>query len=196
MQLAKVRFLQCPLREREVHLSVVVTRVEKDAIIIGTDSALVFDDLVVIAPHGKKLSVGDDYLVAVVGSAQQASLFEQFCHYNRPTGNTSYDMTDFYHEYVTTLNDKNYNYDAEDVFHAHYVWENKAWFIEGYTGYEIEDYNAVGSGSQVALGALGAGADVEEALRLACIHISSCSLPLVVATYSLSDQSITVDHIS
>lgn len=40
------------------------------------------------------------------------------------------------------------------------------------------DYHAIGSGSLIAIGALGAGATVTKACEIACEHIASCAGPI------------------
>ena len=43
----------------------------------------------------------------------------------------------------------------------------------------VEKYHAVGGGAHFALGAMSAGADPEQAVRLTCKRIDGCSLPVV-----------------
>jgi len=161
-------------------MSVVAVKKEGSKIIIGADSIRISgwgtqekDKL------AKLFRISKELIVGTVGDCAIHSLFREFLGNHLPKSNTEYGWTSLISEFSNYLNElKN----APKLEYSKFIVvnKNKAFFIESYFVREINDYYAIGAGTDYALSALYMGASVREAIETAC-HLSIfCEKPINV----------------
>jgi ATP-dependent protease HslVU (ClpYQ) peptidase subunit len=57
--------------------------------------------------------------------------------------------------------------------------KKKVFLADGLFVVRVKKYIAIGSGSEIALGALAAGVDVKKAVEITCAYNTLCGLPVV-----------------
>lgn len=164
-------------------MSVVACVVKKDSIQIAADS------LISNGMHRrdglsfKKIKKFSNFIIGATGSVQEIQLLYSYASEFPPPNNlkelTIY-MADFYkqrdelHESLCPGEKNGMTSDITFVI----IISNKAFVVSDFYIDEIKTFHAIGSGENYALGALAAGADVREAVRIACKYQSECGLPV------------------
>lgn len=122
----------------------------------------------------------NDVIAGVAGSADVARLFNLFCKTHKPKGSTENDMVDFLVEFKKYL--KDIDKDIDMNIQAIIVYENTSYRVWQFEVQEINDYSAVGSGMDLALGALHFGHSAEAAVEAAKKHNLYCGGETVTIT--------------
>lgn len=160
-------------------MSIVCCKVEKDTIVIASDS---------IAVRGYTQSKGDNgsqsklfkvngMVIGGVGMAEETSLLRIFAQTRKPKGPSEDDLLVFMSEFAGWKNKKTGTYKLSNVYIICYsgtVFSAEGFYIEEITGYQ-----AIGAGMDYALAAMYLGGTVEKAVETACELSVYCEKPII-----------------
>ena len=162
-------------------MSVVAVKVTDKEIIVGADSIIAYgwtqekDKLA-------KLEEVNGMIIGSVGLAQEGALFRVFCRTRKPRSCDDEAMIDFMSDFQDWMRNK---IDATELENDYiFVFEKKAFLINGFYIKEITDYTAIGAGMDFALSALYLNNTVEESVKASC-HLSVyCEEPINILKVS------------
>ncbi len=171
-------------------MSVIAVKVTKDEIVMGADSAF-SQGLTTIPVPNAKMFIHGPYTVGVVGTGSFLSVIKLFLEDDEHSSiKSENDMMRFLirlRDYTksisysnggdTSEHDEDDEYD-ENGFSFLLSTGSKVFFCENFMSLEINDYYAIGCGSDFAVAALELGHTVEEAVRVACHFSTYCSEPV------------------
>ncbi len=168
-------------------MSVIAVKVTKAAIVMGADSAF-SQGLTTIPVADAKMFIHGPYTVGVVGTGSFLSVLKLFFEDDEHSSiETENDMMRFlirlrnFTKRINYVNDDSMtedDEDDEDGFSFLLSTGSKVFFCENFMSLEINDYYAIGCGSDFAVAALELGHTVEEAVRVACHFSTYCSEPV------------------
>ncbi len=160
-------------------MSVVAVKVQKDKIVIGSDSIRTEGWTQEKDKEAKLWSIDGSTILGAVGRCDEAFLFKQFLETHRPKEATEERILDLWAEFTqwlkAVMQDGNYKI-VNSAFIL--IFQSKAFFIEGFFIREIKDYYAIGAGMDYARAALYLGASVEKAIKTACELSIVCEQPI------------------
>ena len=160
-------------------MSVVADRIEKNKIIIGSDSILV-NGYTQEKDKLAKLFQNDFMVVGDVGQAQEGALFQIYTKTRKPREASLEGITEFLFEFYQWKKEKTESTELTNDYII--VFGGKAFLVEGFYVKEITDYMAIGAGMDFALAALYLGSSVQDAIKTAC-HLSIlCEEPVNIIT--------------
>lgn len=164
-------------------MSVVACKVTKDKIYLAADSQLTKGNYKCRGLKYNKIRKIKGLVVCVAGTCAEADMFIQYIRENEfpyrkrdiPTF-----MADFYKR-RDKINAKLVPEGKDDISNCTFmiIMNNNAYQVSDLFVTKIVDIFAIGSGEAYAMGAMGMGATVEEAVAVACEYNIECSLPLV-----------------
>lgn len=170
-------------------MSVIITQVFPDKIILGADSAMTHADDTQYTQEDVKSFQVKDVVVGFVGNAEHAAVLRYFlenCEDEIEDASFSTIMQ-LYNSYSFTaqsfgisLRSTNEAGMSGPVDAIHLILKGRAWQVHGLMINEIKDFATEGCGGNLALGALHAGADIVTALDAACTYNIHCKRPLVL----------------
>jgi ATP-dependent protease HslVU (ClpYQ) peptidase subunit len=159
-------------------MSIVACCIYDDKIEIASDSITVYG---YTQDKGKtrkwtKLWQGNDITVGIVGYCDEGSLFQIYCTTRKPRAATVDDITQFITEFANWKKEKTDKFEitCDYIF----IYQNKAFFINGFYIDEIRTYHAIGAGMDYALSVLYLGHSVEKAVETACELSIYCEQPI------------------
>ena len=162
-------------------MSVVVCKVEKDEIVLASDSQVTHSEerIHVEHNHPKVLKIYDNCGFGLVGTPCGAYFLEDYlrdkvCKKEDkfPTEKEVFRyMITFYTELTTYLKG------SEDPADAIIILEGNAYYWSRGFVKKITGYDATGNGYEFALGALFSNSSVETAVNAACRFTNTCGLP-------------------
>lgn len=169
-------------------MSIVITQVQEDRIVIGADSALTMtNDLQTTHPETKLLHV-KNVVAGFSGNAEHFSVFRYYLETidtEELIAETTSEVLDLYATYAQLAKafDLSLRGMSEEgltgpVDGFHLLLNNKAWVINGFYVSQITNYAVLGCGAPFAYGALYAGGTIEQALHAACEYDIHCKGPL------------------
>ena len=179
-------------------MSIVITQVTDNGIRIGADTAQTGYDGCLTTVEGNKIFRVGDIVVGIVGQMESSNVLryvlEDFIT-QEPQEPTWKSMVNFYYNYAQGATELGVNIrssDEEGVSSAidafHMVIQDTAWCFRGFHVEQITKTNVIGCASSYALGALYAGATLEEAISAACKYNIYCSRPII--TYDIKGTDI------
>lgn len=169
-------------------MSVVVTKVLEDEIVMAADSQMTAYGTVTIKEDAKIFQV-DGLTIGSSGYARDGALLRIFCETHSPRSATCEDILAFMAEFDVWMRGRTNNAEMDSQFHI--VYRGKAFYINDYHIQEITDHHAIGSGFFYALGALHARATPEQAVEAACALNIYCALPVNVFRVPRVDEELT-----
>jgi ATP-dependent protease HslVU (ClpYQ) peptidase subunit len=156
-------------------MSVVAVKVTEDEIVIGADSIIALG-WTQEKDRMAKLEEVNGMVIGSAGMAQEGALFRVFCRTRKPRAATDEDIVNFLSDFQDWLNDKTGESQIENSYI--FVFDGKAFNIEGFYVKEVTDYTAIGAGMDFALAALYLGKSVKDSIKAAC-HLSVyCEEPI------------------
>jgi ATP-dependent protease HslVU (ClpYQ) peptidase subunit len=156
-------------------MSVVCCRVEKETIEIASDSIIVRG---FTQGTYSKLERINEMIVGGVGAARDLALLFLFCQTHKPESSTTRGVLAFWAEFCDWHKEKT-DIQVEKVTSVIIAFLGKCFSIENYFIQEINDYSAIGAGSDYALSALYLGHNVEKAVKTACELSIYCEEPII-----------------
>lgn len=170
-------------------MSVIAIRAFKNHVHIATDSCVSYGDTTYARGQhleDSKLFVVGDVAVAFVGTSMLSSILRRFVIANPLTDVGENAIVDYVDRFNAYRRDS--FPDSGEISEMSWViaLNGRAWVVDGYSASYVPPggYFAHGSGMDIALGALYAGAPVEGAVEAACVHSSGCGLPVQRVTIS------------
>ena len=153
-------------------MSVVVVEKQKNKIILCSDSCISYGyQKITDSTISNKLFRVDNIYCGACGTMSEASYFRYFLKTYKPAASTEDAIMDLMVDFKLWKSEK--MKDTTDPYNDYiFVYENKVFWISNMTVNEIKDKFAIGCGNMAATGALLAGADAEEATKIAmeCIN--------------------------
>jgi len=152
-------------------MSVVAVRKYKDKIVMASDLQTSWGDSKLVDAKNQmylepaKLWQQNGIVIGSAGHVSTSVLLRVFTKTHKPSGNRVEDIIDFLVEFTDWAKKKDSNFKLENHFLI--IYENKVFQAIEYAVHEITEYNAVGSGMFLALGAMYKGSDPEEAVDVA-----------------------------
>lgn len=136
----------------------------------------------------KLTKIEDDWIFGTVGWMRDHFFMQRFVQTHKPSYDDEDSMTAFYHEYIDYVLGQ-----TKNAFNVNYtdflmVYEYNIYVLASYTARLVETYEAIGSGSDYALGVLYALPDessIRPALMAACRLDLYCHEPLTIHTVSI-----------
>lgn len=160
-------------------MSVVAVKVQKDKIVIGSDSIRTHGWTQEKDKEAKLWKIDDNTILGAVGSCDDAFLFKQFLETHRPKEPTEERIMDLWAEFTqwvkAVMQDGNYKVNSTSFF---LVFNGKVFYINGFFIREVTDYYAIGAGMDYALAALYLGSSVEKSIETACELSIFCEQPI------------------
>lgn len=158
-------------------MSVVVTKITDKEIVMVADSQLTSGDTANYKQDAKIFQT-NGITMGLVGYARDGVLFKVFCDTHTPKAATADDLITFFAEFDEWMRKRTNNAQCDSSFHI--VFQGRAFYINNYYITEIEDYHAIGSGRDYALGCLYLGETPERAVEAACDLNIYCQTPVNV----------------
>ena len=153
-------------------MSVVVVEKQKDKIVLCSDSCISYGyQKITDSTVENKLFKINDIYCGVCGTLPEANYFRYFLKTHKPAAATEDAFMDLMVDFKLWKSEK-MKEDRSPSNDYLIVYKNKIFWITYMTANEITDKFAIGCGSMAAMGALLAGADAEEATKIAmeCIN--------------------------
>lgn len=148
-------------------MSVVAVKVYPNRIEMSADSIIVSGGRkeTYFGGHAKMRKI-NDMLIGTAGSCEEESLMWLYAQNHRPLSNSEKDVLEFFVEFVDWKKDKA----STSTLSNHYlfVYGGKAFHIENFLVLEVDNFSAIGAGSDFALAALYLDREPAEAVRVAC----------------------------
>lgn len=152
-------------------MSIVAVRKYKEKIVIagdrqttGGDNKLV-DSKDNLLTNPSKIWQHNDLAIGSVGYRTQTTLFQIFTRTRKPASASIESLMDFLVEFEDWCKKRESSFKIENHFLI--IFEGKVFQTFGLHVQEVSEYNAVGSGMYLALGAMFKGSDPEEAIEVA-----------------------------
>jgi ATP-dependent protease HslVU (ClpYQ) peptidase subunit len=155
-------------------MSVVAIRKYEDGVIeIASDSVSISDNLK--QPSKKIFRLAPNFVVGSVGYTHVKLLFQRFFEEKKKVPNaTVSSLVDYMTEFRIWYKNKGYPVERLEDTTFMFVIYDKMFSATDTSVSEIEEYWAIGSGGEVALGALSYGATAKTAVTIAIDLISTC----------------------
>lgn len=154
-------------------MTVIAVRKTKSSIHLACDNQITYGDRYKktdakdqMYSMKSKLFQVNDLTVGAAGMVQGACLFEHFCGTRKPASSEERDILQFMVEFSEWARTKDTTYTVQDS-HFILIFENKVFEIQGLLVRQVEEFDAIGSGSFLALSALYFGKTVEQAVEVA-----------------------------
>lgn len=148
-------------------MSVVTVKVYDNRIEMAADSILVCGDRkeTYFNKHAKMKSI-NGMLIGTSGTAEEEGLMWLYAQNHRPLSSSEKDILEFFVEFVTWKQGKSSN----STLGNHYLlaYKGKVFLIENFLVLEVDNFAAIGAGSDYALAALYLGKTPVEAVQVAC----------------------------
>lgn len=160
-------------------MSVIAVRKYKDKIIMASDIQVSWGKQKYTDTNNQmylnpaKLWQHNGITVGSAGHVSTGTLFRIFTKTHKPGSATIEGIIDFLVEFTDWAKKKDSNFKLENHFLI--VFENKIYQCIEYDVQEVVEYNAVGSGMFLAIGAMYKGSDPEEAVDVAKQFDMFCS---------------------
>lgn len=138
-----------------------------------------------------------ELLVGTVGNADHHSLVKYFISQRPVKGDTWNDVFEFFSLLYEDADNKGmevFNSDTGYQSSFHIAFGDKAWEINGLSIEPIMITSALGSGADVAFGAMAAGSTPFRAAKIACDHNVYCSFPIDVWEANKDNRSFTYNR--
>jgi ATP-dependent protease HslVU (ClpYQ) peptidase subunit len=159
-------------------MSVVVAQVTPEEVRIAADSQVTRGSVKESVPHSKIFQAGDA-IIGSVGYAEEIGLFRVYLHTNHlkePSEDAMIDHLASFQSWASKrIDNKQYTLNNSYL----YAYKGVVFYINGFYIRHIDTYTAIGSGGEVAMGALCVGASVRGAVEAACVHNAYCELPVI-----------------
>ena len=162
-------------------MSVIAVKVEKDKIVLGADSIVVWGNSQLKNQNAKIFKVSDSFGIAGTGYSKDISLLFLFAKTHTPSVPTPGAVLDFFDEFYDWVKKKTETYPDEALFII--VYQGAVFTFHDFNIEKVEDYCAYGAGGDFARAALYLGADVEKALDVACELSTLCEAPKITYTF-------------
>lgn len=151
-------------------MSVIAVRRYKEKIVIASDTQITWGDNKVqknselFREEGKIYKI-NGLVVGVTGAIEETNLMRIFCKSHKPSDKRVDSILDFFVEFWEWGKEKKDKFDVDN--HYLIVIGDKIYQCAGLRISEVNEFNAVGSGMFLAIGAMSQGADPEEAVEVA-----------------------------
>lgn len=173
-------------------MSVIAVRKYEDRIVMASDLQTSWGDSKLVDVKNQmyldpaKIWQHNGVTVGSAGHVSGSTLFRVFTKTHRPGASTIEGLIDFLVEFTDWAKKKDSAFKLENHFLI--VFEKKMYQCIDYDVQEIPEYNAVGSGMFLALGAMYKGSDPEEAIEVAKQFDLFCSGKTDVIIISLDEE--------
>ena len=166
-------------------MSVVVCKVYKDKIEMASDSIFVHGWAKLNNAQNKivKMMKHDGMIIGGCGDAEEISLLFHYMKTHTIENMDEKSVLDFIIEFRRWKNDLTGNGEINNPYILAY--KGKVFGIEGMLVFPIEDFYAIGAGSDYANGALFMGATPKEAVRAACELCAMVCEPIMCESIKL-----------
>lgn len=160
-------------------MSVVVVRKFKEKIVIASDQQTSWGDAKIVDSKTEmylepaKIWQHNGLTIGSAGHVSTATLFRVFTKTHKPSTADTEGIIDLLVEFVEWAKKKDSNFKLDNQFLI--IFEYKMFQANGYGVHEISEYNAIGSGMFLALGAMYKGSDPQEAVEIAKQFDMFCS---------------------
>lgn len=165
-------------------MSVVAVKVEKDKIVIGSDTQVTSGSDKENHSSGKLVMI-DDMYIGAAGQASELQLYAQFCRNHKPLSLSERDFLDHIFEFNRWVLEKKSDYKPYNIYLIIYQGEAIAFDNENFYYKKITGYYTIGSGQRYAKAALSLGHTIKEALETATKHDLYCSEPIEIHEVSI-----------
>lgn len=173
-------------------MSVIAARIYKTKIVMASDLQTSWGDSKIVDAKNQmylepsKMWQHNGLVIGSAGHVSTSVLFRVFTKTHKPATPTVEALIDLVVEFVDWAKKKQTDFKLENHFLV--IFEGKLFQILEYSVEEVKEYNAVGSGMFLALGAMYKGADPEEAVEVAKQFDLFCSGKTDVITVELGGK--------
>lgn len=158
-------------------MSIIVARKYKDYIEIGCDSQTSWGRFKLNKDSGlykeaSKVIATNGLVIGIAGDVRESNFLQLFVSNHKPKTASEGDILDFLVEFQEWIKTIDPNAIVEN--HLLVVYQGKLFQCIGFDVAEVSEFNAVGSGMFLAIGALSLGASVKQAIEVAKKHDLYC----------------------
>ncbi|KKN71757.1 hypothetical protein LCGC14_0418230 [marine sediment metagenome] len=160
-------------------MSIVVVKIEKNKLVIATDSFIGFGWGTQLKDKEAKLFRQNGMIVGCVGYASDITWFRAYTKTRKLKGMQEEDVIEFMTDYIEWARKKFSDYKNQSSFII--CQDGKAVFVTSdFYVKEIKDYRAMGAGQDFSLTAFHFGKSAKEAVEIACELSIYCEKPVNV----------------
>ncbi len=170
-------------RTKNKLMTVIACKITKDFIEIASDNQTTFGNLKYeskkrrdqhIEAFGKIIKI-NEIVLACAGGVREINMLHRFCKTHSPKELEVDELMDWFLEYRDWLIDKT-KISLSDISISGFIIKNKKAFafFDHLEVFEIENFEAIGSGKKFAIGAMAHGSTASEAVEIAMEHDLYC----------------------